>query len=41
MDMHHPNDAAVTVELREEYPELREAVCRLCEGYPGAHWPTG
>jgi len=38
MDMHHPNDTAVTVELGEDYPELREAVRRLCEGYPGAYW---
>jgi len=38
MDMHHTAELPVTVELGEDYPELREAVRRLCEAYPGAYW---
>ena len=38
MDMHQSPDAPVTVELGDDYPELREAVRRLSENYPGAYW---
>jgi acyl-CoA dehydrogenase len=27
-----------TVALGEDYPELREAVRKICERYPGAYW---
>lgn len=29
---------AVTMELGEDYQDLREAVRRICEGYPGEYW---
>ena len=29
---------AVSFELGEDYPELRDAVRRICEKYPGAYW---
>ncbi len=32
------SDTAVTVALGEDYPELREAVRRICERYPGEYW---
>jgi acyl-CoA dehydrogenase len=38
MDMHQTTGLPVTVELGEDYPELREAVRRLCENYPGKYW---
>ena len=38
MDMQHTADLPVTVELGEDFPELREAVRRLCAGYPGTYW---
>ena len=38
MDIHNSIDTAVTVELGRDYPELREAVARLCESYPGEYW---
>ncbi len=28
----------VTMELGEDYPELRESVRRVCAGYPGKYW---
>jgi acyl-CoA dehydrogenase len=28
----------VTMELGEDYPELRESTRRVCERYPGAYW---
>jgi len=28
----------VTMELGEDYPELRESVRRVCAGFPGAYW---
>jgi len=37
----HVNFAAgenVTMELGEDYPELRQSVRRVCERYPGAYW---
>jgi acyl-CoA dehydrogenase len=27
-----------TLEIGEDYPELRHSVRRICEGYPGAYW---
>ncbi|CAN5744455.1 acyl-CoA dehydrogenase family protein [soil metagenome] len=31
-------DAEVVVSLGEDYPELREGVRRICQGYPSAYW---
>ena len=31
-------DAGVTVELGVDYPELRDAVRKICERYPGEYW---
>jgi acyl-CoA dehydrogenase len=31
-------DDTVTVALGEDYPELRESIRKICEGYPGAYW---
>jgi acyl-CoA dehydrogenase len=31
-------DGAVTVELGVDYPELRDAVRKVCERYPGEYW---
>ena len=30
--------APVSFELGEDYPELREAVRKICQKYPGAYW---
>jgi len=32
------SDTPVMVALGEDYPELREAVGKICERYPGAYW---
>src|SRR5260221_1692305 len=29
---------AVMLALGEDYPELRESIRKICEGYPGAYW---
>ena len=31
-------EADVTLEAGEDYPEIREAVRRICAGYPGEYW---
>jgi len=31
-------DSAMAMELGEDYPEIREAIARLCEGFPGEYW---
>ena len=28
----------VAMELGEDYPELRESVCKVCARYPGEYW---
>src|ERR1700735_5262170 len=28
----------VMLALGEDYPELRESIRKICEGYPGAYW---
>ena len=28
----------VLMELGEDYPEIREAVAKICEDYPGEYW---
>jgi acyl-CoA dehydrogenase len=33
-----PSDDTVMLALGEDYPELRESVRKICEGYPGAYW---
>jgi acyl-CoA dehydrogenase len=40
MNDHDPAlvDAEVRVAVGEDYPELREAVRRICEGFPGEYW---
>ena len=30
--------AGITLDAGEDYPEIREAVRRICAGYPGAYW---
>ena len=30
--------AGITLEAGEDYPEIREAVRRICAGYPGGYW---
>ena len=32
------SDAPITMELGEDYPEIRESVARICEGFPGEYW---
>ena len=31
-------EADITLEAGEDYPEIREAVQRICAGYPGEYW---
>jgi acyl-CoA dehydrogenase len=38
MDQHVQTGAPVTVELGEDYPELREAVRKVCANFPGPYW---
>ena len=38
MDGYRHGAAGVSVELGEDYPELRESVRRLCQSYPGEYW---
>ena len=32
------SDTPTTLELGEDWPELRESVRRICAGYPGSYW---
>ena len=32
------NDQDVTMTLGEDYPEIREAVTKICDDYPGEYW---
>src|SRR5215469_3934408 len=32
------SDEAVMLALGEDYPELRESIRKICEGYPGSYW---
>src|SRR6202041_2239542 len=32
------SDEPVMLGLGEDYPELRESIRKICEGYPGAYW---
>ena len=34
----HPESATLTMEVGEDWPELRENVQRLCAPYDGAYW---
>lgn len=41
MNYHHADpgtDQEITVALGEDYPELRDAVRRICERFPGEYW---
>lgn len=31
-------DSPIAMELGEDYPEIREAVARICDGFPGEYW---
>lgn len=31
-------DTSITMDLGRDYPEIREAVARICEGFPGEYW---
>ena len=31
-------DTTITMDLGRDYPEIREAVARVCEGFPGEYW---
>ena len=31
-------DSHITMELGEDYPEIRQAVARICEDFPGEYW---
>jgi alkylation response protein AidB-like acyl-CoA dehydrogenase len=31
-------DTSITMDLGRDYPEIREAVARVCEGFPGEYW---
>src|SRR5579864_3745665 len=33
-----PSDEPVMLALGEDYPELRESIRKICEGYPGEYW---
>jgi acyl-CoA dehydrogenase len=32
------SEEPVMLALGEDYPELRESIRKICEGYPGAYW---
>jgi alkylation response protein AidB-like acyl-CoA dehydrogenase len=32
------SESPMTMELGEDYPEIREAVARICENFPGEYW---
>ena len=32
------SESSMTIELGEDYPEIREAVARICENFPGEYW---
>ncbi len=34
------SESLTTVDIGEDYPELRHSVRRICERYPGAYWRT-
>jgi acyl-CoA dehydrogenase len=41
VNYHNPvasSDEEITVALGEDYPELRDAVRRICQGFPGEYW---
>lgn len=31
-------DASITMDLGQDYPEIREAIARICENFPGEYW---
>lgn len=31
-------DASITMDLGQDYPEIREAIARICENFPGQYW---
>jgi len=33
-----PNTATLSIEVGEDYPEIRESVRRVCADFPGAYW---
>ncbi len=38
MNVSTAGSAPVSLELGEDYPDIRDAVRKICEGYPGAYW---
>lgn len=32
------SESPMTMELGEDYPEIREAIARVCDGFPGEYW---
>jgi acyl-CoA dehydrogenase len=38
MNMREGVDDAVKLEIGEDYPEIREAVRKICEQFPGSYW---
>ena len=32
------SDEPVMLALGEDYPELRQSIRKICEGYPGGYW---
>ncbi|MDH5557611.1 MAG: acyl-CoA/acyl-ACP dehydrogenase [Alphaproteobacteria bacterium] len=32
------SDSTITMELGEDYPEIREAISRICQEFPGDYW---
>ena len=32
------NDDIMEMTIEEDYPEFREAVAKICEGFPGQYW---
>jgi len=31
-------DTSITMDLGQDYPEIREAIARICENFPGEYW---
>jgi acyl-CoA dehydrogenase len=38
MDPHTASDTPAAIPLGEEYPEIRDSVNRICDGFPGPYW---
>jgi acyl-CoA dehydrogenase len=38
MDTHTASDTPAAIPLTEEYPEIRDSVRKICDGFPGTYW---